>query len=82
MSRCGRNNATIVPESVTSSTLDGSEFGSAQLPLLLLGSFVSSCAVSCLWSQHFWSPNSKVKNLGKISVLTLVDGPKNYQHVI
>lgn len=30
---CGRDKATIVPESVTSSTLDGSEFGSLQLPL-------------------------------------------------
>lgn len=48
MSRCGRNKAAIVPESVTSLTLDGSEFGSAKLPLLLLGSFVSSCAVCCL----------------------------------
>lgn len=33
-----KQSATIVPESVTSLTLDGSEFGSPQLPLLLPGS--------------------------------------------
>lgn len=50
-SKCGRDKATIVPESVTSSTLDGSEFGSPQLPLLLLGS--SSHPVPCLVSHTF-----------------------------